>query len=59
VTERDEAALVLRAWRAEQLSRLGFPRLVAVLFADAVDWRDAATLIARGCSHSLALEILR
>jgi hypothetical protein len=51
--------LVTQAWRAEQLRLLGFPRTLAELFADRVDWHDVAALVARGCPPDLALEIVR
>jgi hypothetical protein len=50
---------VTQAWRAEQLCLLGFPRTLAELFADRVDWHDVAALVARGCPPELALEIVR
>ena len=55
---RGEAAGV-RAWRAQQLGRLGLPWFVAEAFADEVDWHSLADLIERGCSPALALEIVR
>jgi hypothetical protein len=54
----DEEVLV-HAWRAEQLRRLGFSRLVSEMFAEVVDWHEVATLLARGCPHGLALRIAR
>ena len=56
--ETDEELLVL-AWRAEQLRRIGLPRNVAEAFAGLVDWHQIAALVARGCSPELALEITR
>ncbi|MDX6511396.1 MAG: hypothetical protein QOE36_900 [Gaiellaceae bacterium] len=60
-TERvDDAAdeeLLIQAWRAEQLSRLGLSRILAETFADLVDWHDIAALVARGCPPKLALQI--
>ena len=53
----DEEILV-HEWRAEQLQRLGLSRLIAEGFAGRVDWHDLATLVARGCSPELALDIL-
>jgi hypothetical protein len=47
------------AWRVEQLHRLGFSRAFAKKFAGVVEWREVATLIARGCPPDLALEIVR
>jgi hypothetical protein len=52
-------ALRVRAWRAEQLRRLGLPRTLADRFADLVDWHALAGLIERGCPPELALEIVR
>jgi hypothetical protein len=49
---------VVRAWRAEQLGRLGLPRSMADMFADMVDWHDLAVLVGRGCPPRLALRIL-
>jgi hypothetical protein len=57
VLQVDEEILV-HAWRAEQLQRLGLSRLVAEGFAGRVDWHDLAGLVARGCSPELALAIL-
>jgi hypothetical protein len=55
---RDEKLLV-QAWRAEQLRRLGFSDVFADAFADFVDWHELAALVARGCPPMLALEIVR
>jgi hypothetical protein len=52
-------ALAVRAWRSEQLRRLGLPYLLAEMFADLVDWHAVADLVERGCSLSLALDIVR
>jgi hypothetical protein len=49
----------VRAWREEQLRRLGLPSLVAEAFADLVDWHALAALVDRGCPPELALEIVR
>jgi hypothetical protein len=51
--------LLVRAWRTEQLRRLGLPRVLAEAFADLVDWHAFAKLVERGCSPALALEIVR
>ena len=51
--------VIVHAWRAEQLLRLGLPRQVAEAFADFVDWREVARLVDRGCPVELALEIVR
>jgi thiosulfate reductase cytochrome b subunit len=52
-------ALRVRAWRAEQLRRLGLPHMLADTFADLVDWHTLAGLVERGCPPELALEIVR
>jgi hypothetical protein len=52
-------ALLVRAWRAEQLRRVGLPGILAEVFADLVDWHALAELVERGCSPELALEIVR
>jgi hypothetical protein len=41
------------------LRRLGLPYILAETFADLVDWHAVADLVERGCSLSLALEIVR
>jgi hypothetical protein len=51
--------LRVRAWRAEQLRRLGLTHALADTFADLVDWHALAALIERGCPAELALEIVR
>ena len=51
--------LLIQAWRAEQLRRLGLSRILAETFAALVDWHEVAGLVARGCSPELALEIAR
>jgi hypothetical protein len=57
--DRDAAErTAVRAWRAEQLSRLGLAPPVADVFADAVDWHDLAALVSRGCHPALALQIV-
>ena len=55
--QKDTERLV-RAWRAEQLQRLGLPFVLAELLADRVDWHALAKLIDRGCPLHLALDIL-
>ena len=57
--ERKGDAASVRAWRAQQLGRLGLPSIVAEVFADEVDWHSLASLVERGCSPALALEIIR
>jgi hypothetical protein len=54
----DEEQMV-RAWREEQLRRLGLLPVLARAFADHVDWHDIASLVRRGCPPMLALEIVR
>ncbi|MFL5962739.1 MAG: hypothetical protein ACJ757_07600 [Gaiellaceae bacterium] len=54
----DEDLLIL-AWRAEQLRRLGLSDILAETFAGLVDWHEVAALVARGCPPDLALEIAR
>jgi len=55
----DREALAVRAWRTEMLRRLGLPYILAETFADLVDWHAVADLVERGCSLSLALDIVR
>jgi hypothetical protein len=59
VTDVHEEELLVHAWRAEQLQRLGLHRVLAEAFADLVDWHELAELIAQGCAPELALEIVR
>jgi hypothetical protein len=59
VDGRTEEELLVQAWRAEQLRRLGLPRALADAFADLVDWHELAALVARGCAPEVALEIVR
>jgi hypothetical protein len=54
-----EEELLVRAWRVEQLRRLGLPRILAEAFGDLVDWHALAELVEHGCSPELALEIVR
>ena len=49
----------VRAWRVEQLRRLGLAPVLAIAFADVVDWHAMAALIDCGCSPELALQIVR
>jgi anti-sigma regulatory factor (Ser/Thr protein kinase) len=49
----------VRAWRAEQLRRLGLPFILADAFADEVDWHAVAALMERGCPLGLAFQIVR
>jgi len=55
----DREALAVRAWRTEQLRRIGLPYILAEAFADLVDWHAIADLVERGCTLSLALDIVR
>jgi hypothetical protein len=57
--DRTRQALLVSAWRTEQLRRLGLSGSLAETFADLVDWHALARLIERGCSPELALEIVR
>ena len=57
--QRKEDPARVRAWRAQQLGRLGLPWIVAETFADEVDWHSLADLVERGCPVGLALEIVR
>ena len=56
--ESEEEALVY-AWRVEQLSGLGLSQMIASAVASFVDWHEIASLVERGCSPELALEIVR
>lgn len=49
----------VRAWRVEQLRRLGLAFTSADVFADLVDYHAVAALVERGCPPELALEIVR
>lgn len=57
-TRIDEEQLVLD-WRVRQLERLGVSRLSALAFAARIDWHEIATLVQRGCSPELAVDIVR
>jgi hypothetical protein len=57
--EGTDERLLVHAWRAEQLARLGLPHALAEAFADRIDWHALAELVTRGCSPVLALEIVR
>jgi hypothetical protein len=59
VEDATDEELLIQAWRAEQLGRLGLSRILAQTFAGLVDWHEVAALVARGCSPELALEIAR
>jgi hypothetical protein len=56
---RDDDELSIRAWRTDQLRRLGVPRALAYAFGARVDWHEVAALVERGCAPELALEIVR
>jgi hypothetical protein len=49
----------VRAWRVEQLRGLGLAPVLAIAFADVVDWHAMAALVDCGCSPELALQIVR
>ena len=51
--------ILVNAWRAEQLERLGITRIVAEAMASLVDWRELMRLVDRGCPPALAMEIVR
>ena len=55
---RTDERLLVHAWRAEQLRRLGLPPAHAALFAERVDWHEVADLVTRGCPPTLALRIV-
>jgi hypothetical protein len=57
--ETSSEVKLVREWRAEQLRRIGLPPLMALAFADIVDWHDLAALVRHGCPPILALEIVR
>ena len=59
VDDATDEELAIQSWRAEQLRRLGLSRIVAETYAGVADWHEVAALIARGCSPTLALEIVR
>lgn len=51
---------MILAWEMEQFLRLGFPTEQAGLLAEmGVEWHDAKRLIADGCPHEIAYDILR
>ena len=57
--ELDGDAFRIHDWQVEQLCRLGMPRGLAVTYAGRIDWHDVASLVERGCTPELALEIVR
>jgi len=54
----DRERRLVRAWRVEQLKRLGLPFVLAESFADRIDWHALADLVDAGCPLSLALDIV-
>jgi hypothetical protein len=56
---RPDEDLLVQAWRAEQLRRLGLTGPLSVVLAEQVDWHELADLLGRGCPLDLALEIIR
>ena len=48
VEDTADEGLLIHAWRAEQLQRLGLSRLLAETFAELIDWHETDELIARG-----------
>jgi hypothetical protein len=59
VEDTTDEELLIQAWRAEQLRRLGLSRILAWTFAGLLDWHEVAALVGRGCPPELALEIAR
>jgi hypothetical protein len=57
--QRADEEVLVHAWRAEQLRRLGVPAPFADAFAAEIDWRELADMLGRGCPLGLALEIVR
>ena len=57
--EESEEDARIYAWRVEQLAGLGFSHVIASAVASFVDWHEIASLVERGCSPELALEIVR
>jgi hypothetical protein len=55
---KDIEGRLVRAWRVEQLHKLGLPFVLADSLADRVDWHTLANLIHRGCPLHLALDIV-
>jgi hypothetical protein len=57
---RDETAVLVEAWRAEQLEMAGFAAQAAADLAlrNDVDLHFAIDLVRRGCPADLALKIL-
>jgi hypothetical protein len=58
-TEQEREPVRVRAWRAEQLQRLGISNVIASAAANVVDWHEVDCLIQKGCSPELALHIAR
>jgi hypothetical protein len=57
--ERTDEEQLVHEWRVEQLEILGLSQVIAETFASQVDWHQVASLVKRGCSAELALDILR
>jgi hypothetical protein len=57
--ERANEQLRVRAWRVEQLARLGVSTSTADVAEDSADWHDVARLVEQGCPPDLAVEISR
>lgn len=50
----------VQRWEYERLIELGYDRVTAAFAAlNGVQWHDVASLIAAGCSHATALEIVQ
>lgn len=50
----------LHKYRVEMFVKLGFSDLDAATLADGkVDWHEAEKLLAAGCDHATAVDILR
>jgi hypothetical protein len=45
----DHDGPLVHKWRAAQLKRLGISEQLAEVYADRLDWHQAATLMRRGC----------
>lgn len=51
--------LEVREWRHTQMRRLGFDEVQAdLLVSSGADWHEVERLLARGCPHSLVLQLL-
>ena len=47
--QQNAEELLVEKWCADQLQRLGLPRVFAEAFAGHVDWHEVAALVGRGC----------